>query len=170
MNIQREPPATLPPPMRRDGKINFLPPAQQIMKEQERQVLELEKNLTLERLNYEMLNEANNKMRLGLDAKVAASRRLLEEREDTMRRQQYEVDRAKQLSQKFKVSIAMPFIRPEPPGFSRRDDFSSPETFGLARSRFNRALNTPTHSMTCGSESYNLLEGNFFRSTILCEY
>jgi hypothetical protein len=80
-----------------------------------------------------------------------------------MRRQQYEVDRAKQLSQKFKVSIAMPFIRPEPPGFSRRDDFFQPRNIRAGTIPFQPGSQHPNTFHDVWERILQFARGEFFQ-------
>jgi len=122
MDLNREIPSPeyrLPMPIRRDGRIQILPPAQQHMKDMEKEVIEMGRKLQFDSLQVEVLDRTNTRLALGLDDRVAEARRLFEETENIHRIKKQEVVRAKALSQKFKVSVKQPIILPEPEDFER---------------------------------------------------
>jgi len=140
MDINRSVPTpdfVLPPPLRMDTKVHFLPPAQQHMQDLEQQTADLNRKLQFDKLQVEVLERTNTRLALGLDDKVAMAKKFFEENESIVRQKEMAIKRAKTLSQKFKVSIKQPVILPAPRDFERSWGLMTAKNIRAAIPTFN---------------------------------
>jgi hypothetical protein len=110
----------LPPPVRKDQRLPFLPPAQHQMRGHEEKLEEWEDQISTERFNLHMWEKQFQRMGVPVDDEdLAERRRMVEAKENAYRIKKHEVQRSKLLAERFKASLEIPLMLAEPRGFER---------------------------------------------------
>jgi hypothetical protein len=150
--------------MRRDGWMSFRTPAQQHLADQTSFFEQKAEMVQMRRMIQLMLDKQN-----GMTQESQQNRQATQLKEGEVQRQQYELDKAKKLAQRYQCSIDIPVIRPPPPGYYRRDDFLSVKNIKMGISVFNpgdahpKSFHDVWESVTQYGEGEYLQEQDYLR-------